>query len=90
MPVMSEGIRSGVNWMRLKPTSRILASELTINVLARPGTPTSRTWPRVKMAARICSMTSRWPTTTLLQLADHDVARVAELIEKLCDPIAGV
>ena len=63
---MSDGIRSGVNWMRLKPTSRILASELTIRVLARPGTPTSRTWPLVKIEARICSITSFWPMTTLL------------------------
>ena len=36
--------------------------ELTISVLASPGTPTSRQWPRVKTAARICSMTSLWPT----------------------------
>src|SRR6266511_4263349 len=33
-----------------------------MSVLASPGTPTSRQWPRVKMAARICSMTSAWPT----------------------------
>ena len=54
-----------MNWIRLKPTSRIRAIELTIRVLARPGTPTSRTWPRVKIAARISSMTSRWPMMTL-------------------------
>ena len=64
VPVMSEGIRSGVNWMRLKLMSRIRASVLTINVLARPGTPTSRQWPRVKMAAKICSITSLWPMMT--------------------------
>jgi hypothetical protein len=51
VPVMSEGIRSGVNWIRLKPTSRIRASVLTMSVLARPGTPSSRQCPRVKMAA---------------------------------------
>src|SRR5262245_40512471 len=62
VPVMSEGIRSGVNWMRLKATSRIWLIELTMSVLARPGTPTSRQWPRVKTAARICSRTSAWPT----------------------------
>ena len=62
VPVMSEGIRSGVNWMRLKLTSRISASVLTINVLARPGTPSSRQWPRVKIAANNCSITSFWPT----------------------------
>ncbi len=61
---MSDGIRSGVNWMRLNDTSRIWLIELTMSVLARPGTPTSRQWPRVKMAARICSMTSVWPTMT--------------------------
>ena len=37
---------------------------LTISVLASPGTPTSRQWPRVKMAAKICSITSFWPTMT--------------------------
>ena len=37
VPVMSEGIRSGVNWIRLKSMSRIWASVLTISVLARPG-----------------------------------------------------
>ena len=34
---MSEGIRSGVNWMRLNWMSRIRARVLTIRVLARPG-----------------------------------------------------
>src|SRR5579864_411475 len=71
VPVMSEGIRSGVNWMRLKPTSRIFAIELTRRVLASPGTPTKSAWPRVKMAARISSTTSRWPITTLLSSATN-------------------
>ena len=64
VPVMSEGIRSGVNWIRLNWMSRMRASVLTINVLASPGTPTSRQWPRVKTAANICSITSVWPTIT--------------------------
>ncbi len=64
VPVMSDGIRSGVNWMRLNDTSRIWLMELTISVLASPGTPMRRQWPRVKMAARICSITSAWPTIT--------------------------
>ena len=34
---MSAGIRSGVNWMRLKRRSRTLASVLISRVLARPG-----------------------------------------------------
>ena len=51
VPVMSDGIRSGVNWMRLNVMSSDWASVLTINVLARPGTPIKqgmrrgRRWP---------------------------------------------
>ena len=48
VPVMSEGIRSGVNWMRRNDRLEILATVLTSSVLARPGTPTSRTCPRAK------------------------------------------
>ena len=40
---MSEGIKSGVNWIRLKETSRISAKVLTISVFARPGTPSKQT-----------------------------------------------
>ena len=58
VPVMSEGIKSGVNCTRLKVTSRIWLRELTISVFASPGTPISRQWPRVKMAASTCSITS--------------------------------
>ena len=37
VPVMSDGIRSGVNWMRLKVTSRIWAIELTMQRLGQAG-----------------------------------------------------
>ncbi len=50
MPVMSEGIMSGVNWIRRNDRLRILATVLTSSVLASPGTPTSRTCPRAKQA----------------------------------------
>ena len=45
---MSDGIRSGVNWMRpaVRPSTVPMAS--TSFVLARPGTPTSRPWPPEK------------------------------------------
>ena len=46
VPVMSAGIRSGVNWMRLNDRFSVRASVLIISVLARPGTPSSRQWPR--------------------------------------------
>ncbi len=39
VPVMSLGIRSGVNWIRLKLRSSASASGRTIRVLASPGTP---------------------------------------------------
>ena len=36
-----------------------------ISVLARPGTPTSRQWPRAKIAISSSSSTASWPTITL-------------------------
>ena len=62
VPVMSDGIRSGVNWMRLK--LRLSASDRAriINVFAKPGTPTSRQCPLAKTAIRSCSITSVCPT----------------------------
>ena len=39
VPMMSAGIRSGVNWMRLKSRSSASASVRTSSVLPRPGTP---------------------------------------------------
>ena len=45
VPVMSEGIRSGVNWMRLKTSPSVCAMVRTIRVLAVPGKPVIRQWP---------------------------------------------
>ena len=39
VPVMSEGMRSGVNWMRLNLRLRTRARVEIMRVLARPGTP---------------------------------------------------
>ncbi len=64
MPVTSLGIRSGVNWIRLNLRCVASASELIKSVLASPGTPSSRAWPRAKMATNTCSITSLWPTIT--------------------------
>ena len=44
-PMMSEGIRSGVNWMRLASSPSTLPSVSTSSVLARPGTPISSACP---------------------------------------------
>src|SRR6266404_4005482 len=51
--------------MRLNLTSRMRAMVLTSRVLARPGTPTRRQCPPVKIAARICSITVSCPMMTL-------------------------
>ena len=45
VPVMSEGIRSGVNWIRENFKSSTRAIVWISNVLARPGTPTMRLLP---------------------------------------------
>ena len=65
VPVMSDGIRSGVNWMRLKLRSSTSASVLISSVLARPGTPVIRQCPPVNSAVSTRSITSSWPTMTL-------------------------
>ena len=64
MPVMSIGIRSGVNWMRLNLSDIVSASLLTSRVLASPGTPIKRPWPRANRQIASRSMTSRCPTMT--------------------------
>jgi hypothetical protein len=48
VPVMSDGIRSGVNWMRLNLRSSTCASVRMSSVLASPGTPTIRLLPPTK------------------------------------------
>ena len=63
---MSAGIRSGVNWMRLKERSSTSPSVRTSRVLPRPGTPSSSTWPPAKMAIRVPS--------TMSLVADDDLA----------------
>jgi hypothetical protein len=64
VPVMSEGIRSGVNWMRLKASDRPFDSVEIMSVLARPGAPSRMQWLRLKSAISSSSMTSSWPTMT--------------------------
>ena len=65
VPMTSAGSRSGVNWMRAKRA--LIASQRvrTVSVLARPGTPSSRTWPPVRRPIKIRSIMYDWPTMTL-------------------------
>ena len=65
VPVMSVGMRSGVNWIRLNLRSRASAIVCTSSVLAKPGTPTSSAWPFAKSAVSSSSTTSCWPTMRL-------------------------
>src|SRR6476659_1173581 len=62
VPVMSLGTRSGVNWIRWKSRCTASASERTMSVFARPGTPTSSACPPAMSDIRISSSTVPWPT----------------------------
>ena len=61
VPVISAGMRSGVNWMREKGRSSTFDSTRTRWVLPRPGTPSSSTLPPATTARSRCSTTSSWP-----------------------------
>jgi hypothetical protein len=63
VPVISIGIRSGVNWILLKLRSQISAIDLIKSVFASPGTPTSSVCPRVNKAISIWSNITFWPIT---------------------------
>ena len=65
VPVMSLGIRSGVNWMRLNFRCRARARVDTVSVLASPGTPIVRQWPRANRQISISSIICSWPMMTL-------------------------
>src|SRR3954454_14431422 len=66
VPTTSDGTRSGVNWMRLNVPPRTWASVLIVSVLARPGTPSSRTCPPASSATSTRSSIASWPTITRL------------------------
>ena len=65
VPVMSAGMRSGVNWMRLNSHPSTRARVRTSSVFATPGTPSMSAWWPVKMAISALSITSSWPMMTL-------------------------
>src|SRR5262245_38275992 len=66
VPTRSAGTRSGVNWRRLKLPPSTSATVLTVSVLARPGTPSSSTWPPARSATSTRSSIASWPTITRL------------------------
>src|SRR6266545_1777104 len=64
VPVISAGMRSGVNWIRLKLQSMTSAIVRTSNVLPRPGTPSRSAWPLARRHVSAWRTRSRWPTMT--------------------------
>src|SRR5437867_1732825 len=65
---MSEGKRSGVNWIRLKRAPMDRASALARVVLPVPGLSSSRTWPPLAKAARSFRIAPDWPRITVSML----------------------
>ena len=63
-PVMSLGVMSGVNCMRLNEQSSDRARALASVVLPTPGTSSISTWPRQIRAMSMSSMASSLPTIT--------------------------
>ena len=86
VPVMSDGMRSGVNWMRLKFSFSTLASVEIISVLARPGTPTSRQWPAAEHRLHQQLDDRVLADDHLVQLGEH---LGLGLVEVLDDPHVG-
>src|SRR5688500_17451299 len=65
VPVMSDGMRSGVNWMRENLRSSACAMVWMRSVFASPGTPTMRQLPPAKSAVSTCSITASCPMIRL-------------------------
>jgi hypothetical protein len=80
LPTMSEGIRSGVNWMRRASSPSTIPMVSTSLVLARPGRPTSNAWPPDRTVMSACSTTSSCPKMTL---------PIAALAAATCAPVAS-
>ena len=93
VPVMSIGIRSGVNWMRLNFSDIVSASLLTSSVLARPGTPISSAWPRANRQIASRSITSRLADDHPAQLLPQPGVDLPQLIDRLdvvlAEPLVG-
>src|SRR5215207_3375541 len=77
VPVMSAGIRSGVNWMRLKERSSTEAMVRTSSVFARPGTPVMMECPPTKSESSTSSTTSSCPLMAL-RISPIKLSRAAE------------
>src|SRR5437867_3218873 len=77
VPVMSAGMRSGVNWIRLNVQSMTSAIVRTSIVLPSPGTPSRSAWPFARRHMSAWRTSSRWPTITRPTSASMACARSA-------------
>ena len=66
VPVMSDGIRSGVNWMRLNLSSSTRASVWIRSVFARPGHADDQAVAADEQRQQHLPTTSSWPTMIFL------------------------
>ncbi len=78
VPTTSLGSRSGVNWMRRKLVWLAEASVLMVRVFARPGRPSSSTWPRQSRATSRRFSSWGWPTITFRHSASRGSRGVVE------------
>ena len=69
-PVTSDGMRSGVNWIRAKRMLSTCANERAASVLASPGKSSSSTCPSARKPSSTSSSDSRLPTTASLDLVE--------------------
>src|SRR3954470_10355414 len=92
-PVMSAGIRSGVNWMRWNLRWKICAIDLTKRVFASPGAPVIRQWPPANKAISNSSIISFWPMMTFPNSAESLVRPLMICSTSCCSlalDVAGV
>ena len=88
VPMMSDGIRSGVNWMRLNFRSSTWLSVRTSSVLPRPGTPSSRAWPPHEQAGQDAVDDVGVADDDLADLAVDLAVGLAELVGPLLHRVA--
>jgi len=65
VPRMSDGMRSGVNWMRRASSPSTVPIVSTSFVFASPGTPSKSAWPPERIVTSACSTTVSWPNMTV-------------------------
>jgi hypothetical protein len=92
-PVTSLGMRSGVNWMRLKAHPETTANVRATSVFPRPGAPSTRTCPRASAATRTPLTSSSWPMMTVamcLLMRSNDRANSSAFIGEDLTPFASL